>query len=196
MQIEKISKPELINHAARELFWKHGFKRVSVEEVCEKAGISKMTFYRFFPNKIELAKSVFEKVSAESVAAFREIIHDEIAPEEKMKRILFMKHEGTSQISNEFLMDFYTSKELGLKEFVEQKTAESWGMILADFRTAQLHGIFRKDLKPEFLLFITQKLTESFNDPALMQMYDTPHDLVMEFAKLFMYGISAVRESE
>ena len=29
---------------ARELFWKHGFKRVSIEEICQKASVSKMTF--------------------------------------------------------------------------------------------------------------------------------------------------------
>jgi AcrR family transcriptional regulator len=38
--------------AGRDLFWKHGFKRVTIEEVCREAGASKMTFYKFFENKI------------------------------------------------------------------------------------------------------------------------------------------------
>jgi AcrR family transcriptional regulator len=42
--------------AAKELFWKHGFKRVSIEEVCREANVSKMTFYKHFKNKIELIK--------------------------------------------------------------------------------------------------------------------------------------------
>ncbi len=47
--------------AARELFWKHGLKRVTVEEICREAGVSKMTFYKFFPNKVTLAKAVYDK---------------------------------------------------------------------------------------------------------------------------------------
>ena len=195
MELTKSTKQDLIHAAARELFWKHGFKRVSVEEVCEKAGVSKMTFYRFFPNKIELAKAVFDKVSKDGVEEFRAIMHSDIASEEKMKQILLLKHEGSNQVSNEFLMDFYTSKELGLKEYIEQKTAELWQVMLTDFKKAQQQGTFRKDFKPEFLLIVAQKLTELFNDPALMQLYDNPQELVMEFANLFIYGISPVKES-
>jgi AcrR family transcriptional regulator len=195
MKAAKVSKTDLIQEAACELFWKHGFKRVSVEEVCEKAGVSKMTFYRFFTNKVELAKAVYEKVSNKGIASFKEIMLAEIPAEEKMKRILLLKQEGSNQISNEFLADFYTSKELGLKDFVEAKTTEMWHMMLADFKEAQQNGTFRKDFKPEFLLFVAQKLTELFNDPALLSLYDNPQDLVMEFANLFIYGISPVKES-
>ena len=39
---------------AKDLFWKYGIKRVSIEEICKEAKVSKMTFYKFFPNKIEL----------------------------------------------------------------------------------------------------------------------------------------------
>jgi AcrR family transcriptional regulator len=194
MKTAKASKQDKIHDAARELFWKHGFKRVSVEEVCEKAKVSKMTFYRYFPNKIELAKAVFDKVSKEGVIAFREIMSAEIPSDEKMKRILLLKHEGTNQISNEFLADFYTSKELGLKDFVEKKTIELWEVMLSDFRVAQQNGTFRKDFKPEFLLVVAQKLTELFDDPALMSLYNSPQDLVMEFANLIIYGISPVKE--
>jgi AcrR family transcriptional regulator len=190
MEAAKATKHDKIHQAAHELFWKHGFKRVSVEEVCEKAGVSKMTFYRLFPNKIELAKAVFDKVSQEGVIAFREIMSAEIPSEEKMKQILLLKHEGTNQISNEFLTDFYTSKEFGLKEFVEAKTAQMWQLMLDDFIKAQQDGTFRKDFKPEFLLFVARKLTELFNDPVLLQLYDSPQDLIMEFARLFIYGIS------
>ncbi|WP_372931944.1 TetR/AcrR family transcriptional regulator, partial [Mariniphaga sediminis] len=60
MKENKKSKKYLeIMKTARELFWKHGFRRVTIQEICEKAGVSKMTFYKHFPNKIDLAKTVF-----------------------------------------------------------------------------------------------------------------------------------------
>jgi AcrR family transcriptional regulator len=190
----KATKHDKIHEAARELFWKHGFRRVSVEEVCEKAGVSKMTFYRLFPNKIELAKAVFDRISQQGTDAFKAIMNADIPSEEKMKQILLLKHEGTNQISSEFLADFYTSREFELKEFVEAKTAQMWQMMLDDFMKAQQNGTFRKDFKPEFLLFVARKLTESFNDPVLLQLYDNPQDMIMEFANFFIYGISPARK--
>ena len=41
---------------AQELFMRHGIRRVTVEEICSEANISKMTFYKYFKNKIELTK--------------------------------------------------------------------------------------------------------------------------------------------
>ena len=62
--------------AAKELFWKFGFKRVSVEEVCKEAQVSKMTFYKHFKNKIELVKSLYKLVSDEAMKKYnKEIYH-------------------------------------------------------------------------------------------------------------------------
>jgi hypothetical protein len=44
----KSKKYEDILDAAREKFWKYGFRRVSIEEICVQAKSSKMTFTVFF----------------------------------------------------------------------------------------------------------------------------------------------------
>jgi len=192
----KQPKEELILSVAKELFWKHGFKRVSVEEICTIAEISKMTFYRFFPNKIELAKTVFENVMNEGNAKFHKIINDKTSAEIKMKNLLLLKLEGTNEISKEFLKDFYSSNESGLLEFIQVKTNEAWQSIIKDFRKAQKKGIFRKDFKPEILLFIAQKITDIFNDPDVVKLYKNPQDVIMEVSNLFIYGISPRKKSK
>src|SRR4030043_966501 len=121
---------------AQDLFWKHGFRRVSVEEICRKAGVSKMTFYRFFPNKLELAKTVFDRVTEEGLEQFRNIMAENTTPSEKMKKLIQMKLEGTHDISKEFLVDFYSGSEQGLTSYIEEKTKTTWKMILFDFRQA------------------------------------------------------------
>ncbi|MBN2410872.1 helix-turn-helix transcriptional regulator, partial [candidate division KSB1 bacterium] len=47
---------------AKELFFKYGIRRVTIEEICKKARVSKMTFYKFFQNKIELAIVMLKKL--------------------------------------------------------------------------------------------------------------------------------------
>jgi len=193
MEIIKENKQDVILKAAKELFWKHGFRRVSVEEVCENANISKMTFYRFFPNKIELAKAVYDNVLKEGLDRLHVIFFEDTTSDEKIKKMLLLKYEGSNDISKEFLTDFYTSKELGLKEYVGIKTREVWQEIIKDVKLAQKKGLFRKDVKPEFIFHVSQKLTELIDDPVLLKLYKSPQDLVMEFSKFFMYGVSAYK---
>src|SRR5690554_4753007 len=96
---------------SRELFWKHGFRRVSIQEICEKAGVSKMTFYKYFPNKTELAKTVFLNVVEEGQVQFKNLILENISAEEKIEKLILFKAETTNNISKEFLNDFYLGSE-------------------------------------------------------------------------------------
>lgn len=185
-----MTKKDQILSVSRELFWKHGFKRVSIEEICEKAGISKMTFYRAFPDKISVAKAVFEAEVERGMKRFREILHDNSSPAEKIKSILKMKSDSTTNISREFLQDFYSSEKTELRNYVADLTTRTWTESINDFKKAQKRGVFRKDFKPEFLFYISQKLAESLTDEKLLALYGSPHELLVELSNFFGYGLS------
>ncbi len=183
-------KHRSILDAARALFWKHGFKRVSVEEICREAAVSKMTFYRHFGNKIELAKEVYQREVVQGMEQFRQIMSDETTTtRQKMEAMLMTKMEGTNEISKEFLNDFYQSPELGLSGYVEELSIKAWEEIVKDFKTAQEKRWLRDDFKPEAFLLMSYKLLELITDERMLQMYDSPQDLVMELSRLFTYGI-------
>lgn len=184
------AKQIAILSAAKDLFWKHGFRRVSIEEVCAKGKVSKMTFYKYYTNKTELAKAVFEREANTGMLRFREILHGNSTPAVKIDKLLRIKLEGNKDISQEFLLDFYKSTETGLKEFIEEKTRQIWKEILEDFRLAQKKGIFRKDFKPEFLLYITQQFAGMITDETILRMYPDPQEMIREMTNFFIYGIA------
>jgi AcrR family transcriptional regulator len=186
---ENVKREALLN-TGRRLFWKYGFRRVTVNEICKEADVSKMTFYRCFENKTDLAKTIFDKEVKNGIDKFNEIIKSDISASEKMKNIIQMKMEGTNDISSEFLMDFYRSSDTGLKEYVEEVTRNSWKEIIEGFRYAQQRGWFRKDFKPEFLFHISQKLVPIWTDVEMLKLYNSPQDLILEFANFIAYGIS------
>lgn len=191
MKVQILNKKEAaILRAGRELFWKYGFRKVTVDEICKAAGVSKMTFYRYFSDKATLAKKIFDNEVEKSMEQFRKIMQSGISVPEKMKHILQMKSESVKNISGDFIRDFYSDNESGLKAHIEQKTASSWETILDVYRQAQLRGEFRKDMKPEILLYISQKVTDLFNDPYLTGLCGGPAGVIMELARLFTYGIS------
>ena len=179
-----------IIQAARRLFWKHGFKRVSIEEICREAKTSKMTFYKFFANKLELAKAVFDFVVDDSVSTFKTVLHETTSAAELIGQMLEMKKEGIHEISKEFITDFYTNPELGLKDYIEEKTRTVWAEMIGDFKLAQERGILRKDLNIEFFVYFTQKYSDLLNDPYMNQLYPNPQDLIMELTRFSAYGIS------
>lgn len=188
--IKQNKKYKALMETSRRLFWKHGFRRVSVEEVCEKAKVSKMTFYKYFPNKFELAKAVFMEVVEKGVTDFKSIMAADLPVAEKMHRLIMTKVEGTNEVSREFLNDFYLGSEPELKEFVEKTTADVWNELINDYRKAQEQGMLRNDFKPELLLKVSGKLVEMLKDESLLAMYDTPQDLLVEFTNLIVYGVA------
>jgi AcrR family transcriptional regulator len=174
---------------ARELFWKHGFKRVTIEEICQKANVSKMTFYRFYLNKMELAKAVFDMVIDKSIADFHELLNNDLPTSEKIRSMLLMKFEGTNDISKEFLMDFYSNPELEVSAYIQRRTTEVWAKIIEDFRKGQHEGWLRRDFKPEIILIMSRKLMELVSDDNVLKLYNSPQELIMEIANFFTFGI-------
>lgn len=47
--------------AAMDLFYEHGYAAVGVQEICVSAGVSKSSFYHFYPSKEALALAVIEQ---------------------------------------------------------------------------------------------------------------------------------------
>ncbi len=183
-------KKAAILESGRELFWKYGFKRVSVEEICRRASVSKMTFYRYFTDKAELARAVYDAEVEAGMSCFREILESDLPVPEKIRNVLLIKSGSVSNISREFLNDFYSDNETGLKSYIQEKIAYSMEEILNDFRKAQERGVFRKDFKPEMLFYISQKIADSFSDPYLIGLYGSPAEVIMEVSELFTYGIA------
>ena len=61
----------------KDLFWKYGIRKVTVEDICKEAGVSKMTFYRSFENKYEVAKIILIELANDSYVIFSELFSRE-----------------------------------------------------------------------------------------------------------------------
>lgn len=182
-------KYDAIVTAARALFWKHGFRRVSIEEICREANVSKMTYYKHFPNKIELAKTIFNDVIEEGETRFRQTMKEDIPGTEKIKNLIKLKIEGTNDISQEFLQDFYSDSVPELHSFVAERIHKTWDIMIEDFKVAQQAGMIRKDFKLELLVKVQNKLIEMMDDEDLLKLYGSQQDLILEFTNLIIYGI-------
>ncbi len=182
-------KFDQITSTAKNLFWKHGIKRVTVEEICTEAGVSKMTFYRLFDNKIELAKIILNELFDSSLQKYRDIMDQDIPFAQKIQKTILLKMEGTQEISEELIKDIYKNEEPALIEFMAEKKKQSMNEILNTFTIAQRKGWMRKDIKPEFIVYFINKINDMATDETLLAMYKSPQSLIMELTHFFFYGI-------
>jgi AcrR family transcriptional regulator len=182
-------KRELILKTGKELFWKFGFKRVTIEEVCKEAGISKMTFYKFFTNKIDLVKIIMNDILQESLSKYKKIMASDIPYPEKVVALIHLKSEQVETMSSEFFRDYVQADDPEMISYLQQLSGESMQMFTDDFRKAQENGDIRKDLKIEFIMYMMNHLVEMAQNDALINMYNEPQDLVMEITNFLFYGI-------
>jgi AcrR family transcriptional regulator len=190
MNMEKQSgKFEAIAAAAKSLFWKHGIRRVTIEEICQNAGVSKMTCYKYFSNKTAIAKYLIEDMFESGIKAYKEIYHSDISYEEKVKKMLDLKMSNSHEMSQELLDDIYKNQDEELSETIETIKKRMIGIYLDDIREAQKIKEIRDDVKPEFMLYFLNNLTEMLTDQRLVSIYSNPQQMISEVMTFFFYGI-------
>ena len=182
-------KFEAILTSARSLFWRHGIRRVTIEEICEKAGVSKMTCYKYFSNKTAIAKYLIEDLFEAGVKAYKEIHNSDIPYEEKVKKLVELKMSNAHEMSQELLDDIYKYQDEELSETIENIKKKMIVIYLDDIREAQKVGEIRNDVKPEFMLYFLNNLTEMLTDKRVVEIYSNPEQMILEVMNFFFYGI-------
>lgn len=178
-----------ILEVSKKLFWKHGVKRVTIDEICHEARTSKMTFYRFFANKTELAKVVIDRYYEESLTKFRAIIRADTSPAEKMQRIIGLKLEGSNDISNEFIQDLLSNNNPELASYFSEKLRYISSEGIREFKNGQMEGWIRKDLNVEFMFYYYTRSAAYMTEPEMLAHFGSAKEMILEMSNLIIYGI-------
>lgn len=171
------------------MFWKHGIKRVSVEEICAEAGISKMTFYRNFKNKKELVITLLTIIQEQGMSDYNKIMQRSIPFSDKVQAIVLLKHQASQDLSPEFMKEVYQSDDSDLQMLIASYSEKSKAQIRKDFTIAQEEGWIRKDLKMDSIFYLLGVIQEKLFDPTYLALHENPHDAIMELTNFFFYGV-------
>ena len=182
-------KYQQILRTGKDLFWKFGIKRVTIEEICNEAEVSKMTFYKFFRNKTILVKHIIDDLYDSSMDKYKLIIDSDKPYKEKVTDLALMKLDGTNDISQEFLNDYYSLMDHELSGYLKKKFDHIMEIMLEDFKKAQGNGDIRADLKPEFIVYFLNNMITMVQDPHLSSLYSSPQDMIMELLNFFYFGV-------
>lgn len=177
---KKAVKRQQLIEAAKRLFFKHGLKRVTVEEICETAGVSKVTFYKYFRDKRYLAEIIRDELVETGFSRFDEIKSMNIGYPEKIDLMTQWRISFLSRMSSEFIEEV-----LSLEDIHEEVRTR----YLANISDAQEKGEIRQDLSPELIWLVSEKLTEIITEGRWKSIYADYGEFQRQLRKLYFYGL-------
>ena len=193
MNTDKISgsdspKFQQIVETATDLFMRFGVKRVTVEEICQTAKISKMTFYKYFGNKIDLAEYIIFKILEDAQLEFDNIFNLSNSFADKINQFIKIKMVYAHRFSKEFYLDF-----LNLSPKIHNKilkyTERNQSTFINLIEQAQRNGEVRKDISINFIAFMQNHIFELIEDKRLFALYNNLEELTLDMVNFYFYGI-------
>lgn len=188
-ELVKNKKKQSIIKTSRNLFMRYGIKRVTVEEICETAGVSKMTFYKHFKNKLDLALFILNREVEEGVNRYKRIMDQDIPYSEKAKEIIRMKLESSEDVSQEMLQDLLSSSIPEVAALMSEISRKNFELFFNDMITAQKKGEIRQDINPHFIIHMLGLMQDMASDDKVLSMYESTRALTSEIINFFFYGI-------
>ena len=181
-------KQQLID-SAQILFSKHGIRRVTVEELCRTAEISKMTFYKYFTNKWDIGRAVIDITFEKGLSYYNNMIQEDIPFAEKIEQILKITMIQINSFGTPFIEDL-TDKRSPLNTHFSAKQKAVSRLSVEFLTKAKNEGYIKKEIKIPFLLFMLDRTTEFFNDQELISIMPDTKERGCELASLFLYAFS------
>ncbi|NQV29752.1 MAG: TetR/AcrR family transcriptional regulator [Candidatus Marinimicrobia bacterium] len=177
-----------ILRTAEKLFMQFGYYRVTVEEICREANVSKVTFYKYFSNKFAVLEDYMSSRLELGMETFNRIRMAEAPLKDKMQAMIAMKEAAVSQFSPVF-MHSLMSADTAIVDLMNRWTEMSMASMREFFADAQSKGEIHPDYSVDFLLHIWMVVGADARSEAMMAMYgDDIVKLSKDFMNFLFYG--------
>ena len=175
--------------AAQELFFKYGVARVTVEEICKTSKISKMTFYKYFSDKWDIAKAVLDYLINEGLKAYYHLIEEPIPFDQKVEQVLMLSDSQVHALGSAYLNDLM-KPDSPLYEYFTEQQKKMRELSVEFLQQAQEKGLINTEIKIPVALFMLDRLSELLNEPGFIQIIPDIEERAAEIAKFFFHGFA------
>ena len=133
---------KLIIEAATKLFSKYGFKKVSMDEIAEEAGVTKKTIYNNFRDKEDLIRSLLDREIGKLREMVAKIDQKKLSFTEKVREIMTLHLN-------------YRQKSKLLRSFQKESLETRFGIANECIKT--LDQTMQKDIKNKLVVALENK---------------------------------------
>ena len=175
---------------SEKLFFKFGYRRVTIKDICEGASLSKMTFYRYFKNKEEVAKIVLKNIIDESNKKFESIMESDNLFINKIENLILLNESLIDRIGSDFLNDIISLKANNFKGLIDKQSIYEEKKIEEYFKKAQKAGELNKKTPISFFIYMLKDIQEKLQDEKLKRLYSNEKDLMKDLTNYYFFGIA------
>jgi AcrR family transcriptional regulator len=185
-----------ILRTAEELFMQFGYDKVTVEEICREAQLSKVTFYKYFKNKFEVLSDYMTVRLELGMEVFDRIRAADASLQEKMQALIAMKESAVSHFTPVFYRSLLNGDEQ-VQGFLQKWVKLSMTAMRNFLEDGQKSGEIHPGYSIDFLLLVWTSMSELARSENLLAMYnDDMVKLSQDFLNFLCYGTTGPPEED
>lgn len=173
--------------AGTKLFHRYGFSKVSVEEICRLAVVSKVTFYRYYRGKDGLILAILELIFSDMIRRSNELLDSERGLKEKFDRVIVMKQEFIDILGEELTQGFFEHPTA--RAYYEKLSRESYASFRAFLIREQERGGINPELNIDLFMAILRELSGLISRKVLEDKCANFKEMVAQVNEILVYGL-------
>ncbi|MBL0102831.1 MAG: TetR/AcrR family transcriptional regulator [Bacteroidetes bacterium] len=189
-----ISTEDRIVNEAGELFFRHGIRTITMDDIASKMAISKKTIYQYFEDKDMLVKSFAQKALTTQLEEMHTIRkQSEDAIDEIMKT---MTHLGIflNRVNPAFFLDMQKHHPSTWNMFRIFREKELVQFVEDNLRRGIKQGLYRENLKVKILARMRLEESEmGFNQDIFPPQHFNVVDVQITMLDHFLHGILSLK---
>lgn len=182
-------KPKQVSliKAAYALFQRHGFHRVSIEEICHTAKVSKMTFYKYYSGKEELVLYIIHRIFHAVEEHAYQILESDLSLKEKLDMVSLAKQEMMQACGEELIRAAISYAPA--KAYLEEQTQRSCLYFRNFVHIQREKGLINPHINLDLFLFLLLEINRLFGEDKLKAISSDPQALIRDVNEILVYGL-------
>ena len=170
---------------------RHGYTRVTMDDLAAELGMSKKTIYQHFPGKEHLFLAVIDRFFGEVQAGIDAILADERLPfTDKVRRFLAFMASRVSRVQSHVMQDVKRTMPRGWSRVEELRRQTVQTRLAVLIGAGMAEGKVRPDLNQHLLVLILLTLVQQIGTPETMaQVPVSTAELFHHITTVFFEGI-------
>lgn len=185
----KQKKMEQIYSVSFKLFSKHGFQKISVNEIAQEAKVSPATIYNYFGTKEQLYTDTLLNWMDKQLEQYERILESDLSFPEKTKEIMLLEAQNLTTLSAEFSKTSFVAPD-GLTQLIDQYSEDKVMRFFEKFVAfGRQEGYIHSDQTDEIMImYFTMYKNELGRHWAALNDEGTMID-IDQWIELFFYGL-------
>jgi AcrR family transcriptional regulator len=167
-----IKKFKALTDSASELFAKSGLKKTSIEEICKVSEVSKVSFYKEFNDKLDIAKYIFESKSEYFLKELNLINKKKVGSKEQLFQLFKLHDKFMKIVGSNFLQDISEITDFS-KDF-HRLDVEFNRLFKKVYKQAQKSGEIKKVIPYDVVLTLIETIHGLSQNEKIIKAYPNP----------------------